>query len=111
MFRLNSDDFFGFGNHRNRPRVGKVENWALMTPFCTRNIPTMFRVQFLWFPVSTAEKYFDRMLMTFPGLESSRARKVENRAEMTWFCTRNIALVFGEYFLLFHISTTEKCFN
>ena len=42
-----------------------------MTPFCTRNIPTMFGVQFLLFPVSTAEKCFSRILMTFPGPDTT----------------------------------------
>jgi len=56
MFRLNIDDFFRSGHHWIRLERGKFENWARMTRFCTRNIPTLFMVQFLLFPVTTAEK-------------------------------------------------------
>jgi len=45
--------------------AGKVENWALMTRFCTRNILTLFGVQFLLFSVSMIEKCFGRILTTF----------------------------------------------
>ena len=67
MFQSNFDNFSGIGLHRNRLGEGEVENRARMTPFCTRNIPTMFGVQFLSFPVSTAEKYFGQILTTFSG--------------------------------------------
>jgi len=46
--------------------VGQVENLVRKTRFCTRNIPTLFGVQFLSFHVSTVEKCFGRVLTTFP---------------------------------------------
>jgi len=109
MLRSNFDEFFGSGNHRNWPRAGKFENQARMTLFCNRNIPTMFGVQFLSFPVSTMEKYFIRILTTFPGPESTRAGKLENR--MMWFCTRNIHTLFGVQFLSFPVITAKKYFG
>jgi len=81
MFQSNFDNFFGFGHDRNWPGGGKVENWARLTPFCTRNILTMLGVQFLSFPISTAEKCFRRILMTFlsrdttgTGLEQAKLK-------------------------------------
>jgi len=59
-------------------RVGEIENPAQITWFCTQNIPTMFWVKFLLFPVGTAEIYFGQVLTNFPGLETTRARQVEN---------------------------------
>jgi len=38
------------------------------------------------------------------------ANKVENRARMNPFCTRNIPTMFGAHILSFPISTTEKLF-
>ena len=35
MIQSNVDDFFGCEHHRNRLEVGRVENRAQMTPFCT----------------------------------------------------------------------------
>jgi len=52
-------------------------------------------VQFLSFPIRTAEKYFDRILTTFSGMENSRVGKVENRTQMTQFWTRNTPTLFG----------------
>jgi len=46
--------------------------------------------------------------MTFLGLETTRAGKVENRAQMTWFCTKNIPIVFGVQFLTFLVSKGEN---
>jgi len=102
MFYSNFDDFFGSGHHRNRPWLGKFENRARMNLFCTRNIPTMFGVQFLSFPTSTAKKYFGQILMTFQGPESTRARKAENQAQMTSFFVRNIPTLFGVQFFKNH---------
>jgi len=87
MFQSSFEDFSVSGHHRNMLRADKVENWTRITPFCTQNIPTMFGVQFVSFLVNTAVKYFDRILTNFPGPESTRAGKPENRAQMTWFCT------------------------
>jgi len=71
----------------------------------------MFGVQFLSFLVLTAEKYFGRILMTFSGLESTRAGKVENFAQMTWFCIRNIPTLFVVQFLSSLVSMAEKYFS
>jgi len=71
----------------------------------------MFEVQFLLFLINMAIKYFGRILATFLGPESTIAEKVENRAQMTWFCTRNIPTLFGVQFSVFPISTAEKCFS
>jgi len=72
MFQSNFDDSSLSRHHRNRPGVGEVENRARMTPFCTWNIPTMIRVQFLPFSISTTEKCFSRVLMTFSGPDTTR---------------------------------------
>jgi len=48
----------------------KVENWAQMTRFCTRNILTLFEMKFLSFPLNTGETCFWRILMTFPCLDT-----------------------------------------
>jgi len=71
----------------------------------------MFRVLLLLFGVSAAEKYFGRVLTAFPGLETTGARKVENRTQMIRFCTQTIPTLFGVQFLLFLVSTTKKCFS
>jgi len=60
-----------------------------MTQFGTQKIPTLFKVHFLSFPIS-----------------SSQAGKVENRAPMTWFCTRNIHTLFEVQFLSFLVKST-----
>ena len=80
------DDFSGPGT----TGVGKVENKAQMTRFSARNITTLFGVQFLSFRISTTKPCFGRILTTFPGSSPTGAGKVENRARMTQFCTRNI---------------------
>ena len=67
----------------------------------------MLAVQFVSFSVSTTEKYFGRILKSFPGPESTRAGKVENQAHMIWFCTPNIPTLFGVQFLSFLVSTAE----
>jgi len=77
MFRSNFDDFVRSGHHQNRPRVGEFENRARMTPICNWNILRMFKMQFLSFSVSTAEKYFVQILTTFPAPKSSITRKVK----------------------------------
>jgi len=71
----------------------------------------MFRVQFLLFAVSAAEKYFGRIFRGFPLSETTRARQVENKVQMTRFCIRNIPIMFVEQFLLFAVSTGEKYFD
>jgi len=71
----------------------QVENWVLMTRFGTRYIPTQFVLQFLSFPISTVEKCFCRILTTFVGLDTTGACKVEYRAQMTQFFTRNIPIL------------------
>jgi len=81
-----------------------------MTQFCTRNIPTLFGMQFLSFVASVAENCFGRILTTFPG-PGTGAEKVENRARKTRFCTRNIPTLFGVQFLSFLVSTAKKCFS
>jgi len=77
-----------------------AENGAQMTPVCTRNIPTQFVSQLVSFLVSTVEKCFTWLLETFSGAGTTIASKVENRARMTQFCTRNtptLLLVFSQY--------------
>jgi len=39
----------------------------------------MFGVQFLLFPISTTEKYFDQILTTFSGANTAKTAKVANR--------------------------------
>jgi len=89
---------------------GKVENWAQMSRFYTRNILTLFEVQFLSFHVNTTKKYFSRILTTFLRLDTTGASKVENQAQMTRFCTRNIPMLVRMQFLSFPV-TAEKCFS
>jgi len=60
MFRSSFDDFSGLGAFKGR----KVENGAKMTQFSARNIPTLFEVQFLSFPINTAKKCFGWILTT-----------------------------------------------
>jgi len=45
IIRSSFVDFSGLST----TEAGKVENWARMTLFCTRNIPTLFGTQFLSF--------------------------------------------------------------
>ena len=54
-----------------------------MTLFCTQNIPTLFDVQFLSFPVNTEKKYFSQILITFLGPNTTRVGEVKNRAQTT----------------------------
>jgi len=93
----------------NTTKTGKVENRVRITWFCTRNIPTWVRVQFLSFLASTAEKCFSWILTTFSSLNTTGAVKVEKQAQMTRFCTRNIPTLFA--FLSFFVSTAEKSFS
>ena len=60
---------------------------------------------------SIVENCFGRILTTFPGSGTTRAGKVENEAQKTQFCTRNILTIFRVQFLLFLVSTVEKCFG
>jgi len=94
----------------NPTRAGKVENRSRMTQFCNRNIPSQFVVQFISFLVSIVKKWFDRILTTFLGPGTTGARKVENLAWKTQFCTRNIPTLFGVHFIISR-STIEKCFG
>jgi len=91
----------------------KTSNQASLgyLPLVPQDVETLFWVQFLSFPVSTAQIYFGPNLSTFPGPESTRAGNVENKTQMTWFCTRIITTLFGGQFLSFHVSTAEKCFR
>jgi len=63
MFRSSCDDFSCLGT----TGAGKVKNRAQMTRFSARNIPTLFGMKFLLFPISTAKQGFGRILTTFPG--------------------------------------------
>jgi len=51
-------------------------------------------MQFLSFRISTAKKCFGRILTTFPDPGTTGAVKVENRAQMTTFRTRNLPTQF-----------------
>ena len=53
-------------------RARKVENRNLMYRFCTWNIPTLYGVQLLSFPINTIEKCFGQILTTFLGLGTIR---------------------------------------
>ena len=75
MFRLNFDDFSGLGTTGG----GKVQNGAPMTRFSARNIPTLFEVQLLSFPIGMAKKCLGRILTTFSRPGTTWAGKVENR--------------------------------
>jgi len=68
-------------------------------------------VQLLLFLVSTTEKYFGRVLTTFPGSGITGAGKVDNRARTTWFSARNILTLFRVQLLSFPISTAKQCFG
>jgi len=72
------DDFFGSRHHRNRLGAGEVQNRALMTPFCTRNIPIMFGVQFLSCRFSTFKNCFYQILTTVLGTETRAGLKQTN---------------------------------
>ena len=92
----------------------KEEKWKMgpkWSRFRARNIPILFGVQFLSFLISMTKKCFGQILTTFPGLGTTGAGKVENRAWMTRFCTWNIPSLFGIQFLSFPISSVEKCFS
>jgi len=61
--------------------------------FGTRNIPTVFGTYVLSFPIPTAENGLRQILTTFSGPGTTGIGKVENRAPMTRFFTRNIPTV------------------
>jgi len=63
IFRSSFDNFSGSGTTGAK----KVENRPQMTWFSARNIPTLFGVQFLSFPISTAKQCFGPILTTFLG--------------------------------------------
>jgi len=65
MFQSNFDYFFGIAHYQNRPGACEVENRARMSPFCTRNIHTIFGVQLLLFPVSIVEKCISQIFLIF----------------------------------------------
>jgi len=90
MFLSNSDNFSGA--ERNRPR----QSWKLDLDdyvWHPKHTHTICGAVFM-FPVSTTE-----------------AGKVENRARMTPFCTRNISTYSGRSSYRFAISTAEKIFR
>jgi len=103
-------DFYNFLGPGNTKEVN-VENQACMTRFCTLNIPTLFWSQLLSFLIRTTEKCFSQILTTFSSPGTTEAGKVENEAQMTQFCTRNIPILFGVQFLSFGVNTAEKCFD
>jgi len=79
-----------------------------MTQFCTWNIPTLFRKQFLSFLISTAEKCFRRILTNFPTPGTTGASKAENRVWKTRFNAWNIPTLCKGQFLSFPISTKKN---
>jgi len=56
-----------------------------MTRFCTRNISTLFGVQFLSFAISMAEKCFGRILTTFSGPSPTEHPKLKTGPKSFWF--------------------------
>jgi len=56
-----------------------------MTQFCTRNIPTLFGVQFLSFSISKPEKCFGQIWTAFPGPDTtvvgSKQEKLKTRPD------------------------------
>jgi len=115
MFRSNFNVIFGTRHHKNRLAVGNAEKRVRMTLFCTRNIPTMFGVHFLSFPISTTENCFGRILTTIPSTNNNGAGpELANLKTVTGrigFCTRNIPILFGMQFLAFLVYTPEKNFS
>jgi len=63
--------FPGSDTTETRQEQAKLKTGPGWLHFAPENIPTMFGVQFLSFPVSTTEKYFDQTLMTFPGPDTT----------------------------------------
>jgi len=67
--------------------AGKVENRTRMTWFDTRNIPTLFVVQFLLIPIGRGEKSFSQILtISRPG--HHRSRDFENRTRWLGFASK-----------------------
>jgi len=99
------------GYHQSRSEAGKVENRARMTQFCTQNILTLFGTQFLSFPFSTAKECFGWILTTFSGPGTNGGGKVEKLDPDDSIVHPNVPTLFGAQFLLFPISTAEKCFG
>ena len=68
--------------------AGKVENGAQMTQFCVRNIPVLFKVQFLLFLISKSEKCFGQFLMTFLGLGATESSSTQAKFKIgaRWLC-------------------------
>jgi len=64
-------EFSGLGT----TEAGKVENRARITPFCTRNIPTIFMMQFLSFCNLYGWKMFQTNFHKFLGLEHHHCRQ------------------------------------
>jgi len=58
-----------------------------MTLFYTRNIPTLFRLQFLLFLVSTDVNFFSQILTTFPAPDSTGVgpEQVKFKTRPGWF--------------------------
>jgi len=51
--------------------AGKAENRVRITRFYIQNIPTLFGVRFLLFPVNISHKCFSPALTTFPGSDTT----------------------------------------
>jgi len=58
-----------------------------------------------------AENFFGQILKPFLGTNTIDVGKVENRARMTRFWTRNIRALLGVHSLSFSVSTTENYFG
>jgi len=91
--------------------VGQVENLVRKTQFCTRNIPTLFEVQFLSFLVSTVEKCFDRVLTTFRVRAPLEQEKLKTGPRLLDLVPETYLHFFGVQFLLFPMSTAKQCFG
>jgi len=94
-----------------QPEHAKLKIGSEWFGFGARNMLTLFRVQFLSFTIRSTKKCFSWILMTFLGLCTTRACKVEHQAQMTRFCIRNIPTLFGAQFSSFPVSTVEKIFG
>jgi len=85
-----------------------------MNQFYTRNIPALFRVQFLSFLINAAKQYFGQILTTLPVPDKTRTglEQAKWKTRSGWlFYTRNIATVFGVQFLSFSNTTAENAWT
>jgi len=84
---------------RAPPEQEKLKTGTHMTRCCARIIPTLFGVQFVSFPISTAEKWFGQIFMTFLGTGTTRA------------CSKQAKFIVGPGLPGFAPKTYPHCFG